>query len=88
MKIAQRVELISMDNDPNPIPVGTRGTITGINPTPVKGELQISVDWDNGRTLMLLYPIDKFKILTQEYLSIEAMNHISDLVKKDKANKK
>ena len=62
-QIGQRIELTSMENDPHPIPVGTRGTILGVNKTPYDGELQIKVNWDNGRTLMLLYPEDTFKII-------------------------
>jgi hypothetical protein len=37
-----------MPDDPNPMPVGSTGTVTGGN-----GE-QIWVDWDNGRGLILL----------------------------------
>ena len=62
-KIGQRIEMIQMGNDPNPIPTGTKGTITGFGPTPVKGETQVNVKWDNGRSLSILYPEDKFKII-------------------------
>ena len=63
MKVGQTVELISMENDPDPIPSGTKGKITKVNPTPFDGEIQLCVDWENGRKLMLIYPVDKFKIV-------------------------
>ena len=62
-KIGQTIELLKMDNDPNPIPVGTKGKITGISPMPFN-ETQVHVAWENGRTLMLIHPEDKFRVLT------------------------
>lgn len=55
-----RIELVSMDNDPNPIEPGTRGTVLGHN------SFQIHVKWDNGRTLSLAVPEDRFNILPKE----------------------
>lgn len=44
-----RVEVTGiMRDDPCPMPIGAQGTVTGGN-----GE-QIWVDWDNGRSLILL----------------------------------
>lgn len=63
-KIGQKIELIRMDNDPNPIPVGTKGIVTKLNPMP-NNEVQICVKWENGRTLMLIYPEDKFRIVSE-----------------------
>lgn len=57
-----RIELVAMPDDQNPIPPGTKGTIKsvwqrGISP----GDwLQIDVQWDNGRQLMLVVPPDQF----------------------------
>ena len=65
MKVGDKIELIYMPNDPNPIPAGTRGTITGINNTPWDGETQISVSWENGRTLMLIHPTDSFRVIRE-----------------------
>lgn len=46
-----RVEITGvMPNDPNPLPIGTRGTVTGAN----ESAGQIYVDWDNDSRLMLL----------------------------------
>lgn len=41
-----------MENDPAPIPVGTKGIVKHINE--VGDWAQISVEWENGRTLMIL----------------------------------
>jgi len=62
-KVGDKIELVQMDNDPNPIPAGTKGKITGVNPTPWPGELQVHVAWENGRTLMLIHPEDKFRVI-------------------------
>jgi len=45
-----------MKDDPDPIPVGTEGTITYVN------VFQYGVAWDNGRSLMLL-PDDPFVVI-------------------------
>ena len=47
-----RVELLQMDDVTAP-PVGTRGTVTGIDDTG-----SIMVAWDNGSGLNVLYGID------------------------------
>lgn len=43
----------SMPNDPDPLDVGAAGTVTGVGADTGSGR-QIMVDWDNGRTLILL----------------------------------
>lgn len=56
VKKGDRIRLLSMSNDPCPIPVGTEGTVTFV--TDMKsfqaGAFQIGVSWDNGRTLSLV----------------------------------
>lgn len=47
-----RVELLQMDDVQAP-PIGTKGTVTGIDDT---GSLL--VDWDNGSGLNVIYGID------------------------------
>lgn len=61
VKPGDRIELLKMENDPNPIPVGTKGTVKDVNQ--LGDEAQIMVKWDNGRGLMLSYPHDKFKVI-------------------------
>lgn len=64
-----RIRLISMDNDPDPIPPGTLGTVEWVSlyyDDPENNLSQISVEWDldNGqtRTLMLLPSVDRWVI--------------------------
>jgi hypothetical protein len=55
VKPGDRIELIAMHpSEPAPVEPGTRGTVTFVN------EIQIGVDWDNGRKLMLAVPEDEF----------------------------
>ena len=52
--VGKRVRLIHMD-DPEPIPVGTLGTIVGVNP------VGFQMKWDNGRTLNLIPNEDRWE---------------------------
>jgi hypothetical protein len=68
MKVGDRIELIGFGApDPDPIASGTKGTVSHISPViRFPGESpfqQISVKWDNGRTLMLCCPPDQFKVI-------------------------
>jgi len=60
VKQGDRIVLTApMESDPDGIPVGSKGTVTHINVVPTMGPhggewAQISVDWDNGRSLILL----------------------------------
>ncbi len=55
-----------MDGDPDPIQPGQLGTITHVNVIGSGPEqwMQIDVDWDNGRQLMLACPPDRFEIIS------------------------
>jgi hypothetical protein len=60
--VGDRVQMTGiMPNDPCPIEVGTTGTVIGIgdvaylgNDLLIAAPTQIFVDWDNGRSLILL----------------------------------
>lgn len=59
-----RVELVEMPNDPNPVPVGTRGTVVHVSKTP--WEKCYHVEWfdANGKTISVLHLLegtDKWK---------------------------
>jgi hypothetical protein len=54
--IGKRVRLIHME-DPEPIPVGTEGTIVGVDPVGYR------MKWDNGRTLNLIPEEDRWEVL-------------------------
>lgn len=56
LKTGDRIRLISMPEDPGPIPVGMEGTVLRVHD---HGDwTQVEVAWDNGRTLMLTLPDD------------------------------
>ena len=66
LKKGDRIRLLKMDNDPNPITIGSEGTVTGLCPSPRKGEIQVQVKWDNGRTLAVLLPEDEVELIPQK----------------------
>jgi hypothetical protein len=51
-----RVQLVSMPDDPDPIPSGSIGTVVWAND--FGPWQQIDVHWDNGRALMIVVPPD------------------------------
>ncbi len=62
--VGDRIRLVNMVDDPDPIPVGTIGTVTEIHIH--SGWTQIEVSWESGRTLMLVSPPDEFEIIDGE----------------------
>lgn len=59
IEIGTRIRLTKMENDPCPIEVGAQGTVVSVQDGRVA---QLHVDWDNGRTLMLV-PDDEFEVV-------------------------
>ena len=60
LKKGDRIRLLSMPEDPDPIPVGAIGTVLDVEQVGA-GEYrwyQVSVEWDSGRRLMLSVPPD------------------------------
>ena len=55
-----RIELIQMDAAQAP-PVGTRGTVIGVDDTG-----SILVNWDNGSRLNVIYGIDRCREVSNE----------------------
>ena len=53
-----------MGNDPDPIPVGSRGTVLRVDHC--GKEYHVSVAWDSGRSLNLLSDADKWLVLSAE----------------------
>ena len=64
------IKLITMKNDPNPIPPNSTGTVTGINTAYVFNEDHLNVEWDNGRTLSLLVGTDEFEVIEPDNTSL------------------
>lgn len=65
-KEGDRVELVSMGNDPDPIKPGTKGTVTGTFESTMGLESAIYVAWDNGRHLNAIVGKDVLKHITKE----------------------
>lgn len=60
-KPGDRIRLVAMSDDPDPIPSGTTGTVTAVRQQGTWA--QVDVAWENGRTLMLVVPPDQFEVL-------------------------
>jgi hypothetical protein len=60
-----RIRLVAMPDDPDPVPQGTTGTVQAVHPHGSSGGqwLQVEVNWDNGRKLMLSVPPDQFEVM-------------------------
>ncbi len=56
-----RICLDSMENDPQPIPPGTMGTVVAVDDMG-----QLVMKWDNGRSLSLICGEDKFHVVQQK----------------------
>ncbi len=63
-KVGDRIRLIHMPEDPDPIAYGSLGTVRAIHPH--LGWTQVEVDWDNGRHLMLSLPDDVVEIVRSD----------------------
>lgn len=58
-----RIECVHMPHDPAPIKKGTAGTVWSVNNLDFAGCVQIGVKWDDGRTLSLCCPPDRYRII-------------------------
>lgn len=67
IKKGDRIELVYMGEDPDPIPVGTRGTVQLVNPLRFRdgAETQYLIKWDNGRSLSCITPPDLLKVVVE-----------------------
>lgn len=65
MKAGDRVRLVKMAEDPDPVPAGSLGTVLSVNRIGSGRESwdQVDVEWDNGRSLMLAIPPDAVEVL-------------------------
>lgn len=64
LMIGDRIRLVSMADDPDPIPAGELGTIVGAYTQ--RGWTQVDVNWDSGRSLMLTIPPDRIELVPVE----------------------
>lgn len=60
-----RIRLLTMQDDPDPIRPGTLGVVTWVtrHGSGTESWHQIGAEWDNGRTLMLVVPPDLLEII-------------------------
>jgi len=58
-----RIKLIAMPDDPDPIIAGSEGVVVNVTDGPLA---QIIVDWDNGRSLALVPGVDVFEIIVRD----------------------
>jgi hypothetical protein len=58
----ERIRLVAMPDDPDPIPLGSTGTVTAVRQ--YRTWAQVDVKWDSGRTLMLVVPPDQFEVIS------------------------
>ena len=67
-RAGDRVLLVAMHDDPDPIQSGQMGTVVSVSRHGSGKDAwqQIDVTWDNGRTLMLVSPPDRFEIVRDE----------------------
>lgn len=62
VKPGERIRLIAMPDDLDPIPAGSEGVVVEVT----EGSLaQIIVKWDSGRSLSLVPGVDTFEIIGQ-----------------------
>ena len=63
--IGKRIMLTRMEDDPNPIPEGSTGTVLEVVQAAYGRPhwYQVWVKWDNGRSLNLICPHDRFVVL-------------------------
>jgi hypothetical protein len=63
-----RIRLVAMPDDPDPVSPGTTGTVKSVTQHGAGRDawLQVDVNWDNGRKLMLSVPPDRFELLSDE----------------------
>ncbi len=62
-KTGDRIRLIAMPNDPDPIPAGSEGMVVEVTDGPLA---QIIVKWDIDRSLALVPGVDVFEIVGRE----------------------
>ncbi len=64
-KPGDRIRLIAMPDDPDPVPPDSTGTVIFVekHDTDPRTWFQVDVNWDNGRKLMLAIPPDRIEII-------------------------
>jgi hypothetical protein len=61
VEVGDRIKLVNMPDDPDPLKSGTEGVVTSVD---TRMDV-VGVKWDNGRTLNLVLGVDSFEILNE-----------------------
>ena len=61
------IRLLKMNNDPHPIPLGTKGVVTKQQVVTLGGitEIHLEVDWEIKRSLKVILPEDEVEIIEE-----------------------
>lgn len=62
-EVGDRIECLLMPHDPAPIKRGSTGTVERVTKLDFAKCVQIGVEWDDGRTLHLCCPPDRYRII-------------------------
>ncbi len=62
--VGDRVRITGELDDPNPIPIGTEGTVNWLGQWTTELTKQVGVLWDNGSRLIML-PDDPYAVIDQ-----------------------
>lgn len=65
LKEGDRIRLVHMPDDPDPIPDGATGTVRRVHDPFHEGRMHVSVEWDEGvgRSLALVVPPDVVEVI-------------------------
>jgi hypothetical protein len=65
--LGDTIEMINMEDEVNAIPKGTKGVVFNIDSHVFSGEPEehLDVKWENGRTLKVLLPHDKIRVINR-----------------------
>jgi hypothetical protein len=63
--VGKRIKLVEMKDEINPVPVGTEGIVVIVNRFCIGSDVfhQLIVKWDNGSSLALAIPPDRYEVL-------------------------
>ena len=64
-RTGDRIRLVAMPDDPDPIPPGSLGTVQSVTEHGAGHErwFQVEVDWDASRNIMLSIPPDQVEVV-------------------------
>ncbi len=73
-----RIRLVAMPNDPDPIPPDSMGTVQSVTEHGADHErwFQVEVEWDTGRNVMLSIPPDQVEIVGRGSTEFRPGDHV------------